>query len=371
MTGLILRLALALLPSALRPWGEAAAREAAGIDRPAAALSFALGCLAWAAREAVIARVPNDSQKGRPTMKLTDDLRGPRGLALICGLTATGLGLVYMTAGGAPAAYLVMNVGAVALGLALLAIATLADQRGHLPIGPLVLGLGATLPAIALWGIQADGMARWVAIGPLHLQPSLIVVPLMIVLFARSRDVLSLTGLALAAVGLALQPDRGMAAALAAGLMAVAILTPGRNSAAAAGFGAVAFVVTLVRADPSGISPFVDQILFTAFTVHPLAGVAVVTGSAILVLPALAALSRPSLERAPLMVFGATWAAIVLAAALGNYPTPLVGYGGSAILGYMLSLLAFPRGAPTRVTATRSEFRPIDGDRPAHLAPAN
>jgi cell division protein FtsW (lipid II flippase) len=39
---------------------------------------------------------------------------------------------------------------------------------------------------------------------------------------------------------------------------------------------------------------------------------------------------------------------VIAAAAIGNYPTPLVGYGGSAILGYLLSaalLSASTRGA--------------------------
>jgi hypothetical protein len=40
-----------------------------------------------------------------------------------------------------------------------------------------------------------------------------------------------------------------------------------------------------------------------------------------------------------------------MAAALGNYPTPIVGYGGSAIIGYALSLLALPKlaGLPAAV----------------------
>jgi hypothetical protein len=42
------------------------------------------------------------------------------------------------------------------------------------------------------------------------------------------------------------------------------------------------------------------------------------------------------------LVFGAVWMAAVLAAALGNYPTPVVGYGGSAIVGYLLSLGLLP-----------------------------
>ncbi len=45
---------------------------------------------------------------------------------------------------------------------------------------------------------------------------------------------------------------------------------------------------------------------------------------------------------------GACWAAIVVAAAVGAYPTPVVGYGGGAILGYFLCLAAL--GAQTTET---------------------
>ena len=35
---------------------------------------------------------------------------------------------------------------------------------------------------------------------------------------------------------------------------------------------------------------------------------------------------------------------MVAAAALGNYPTPLVGHGGAAVLGYLLSVALLPSG---------------------------
>jgi hypothetical protein len=57
------------------------------------------------------------------------------------------------------------------------------------------------------------------------------------------------------------------------------------------------------------------------------------------------------------LVFGAIWLGCVLAAGLGNYPTPVVGYGGSAILGYMLSLSAFRDTAQSeaKLAAERAE----------------
>ena len=39
-------------------------------------------------------------------------------------------------------------------------------------------------------------------------------------------------------------------------------------------------------------------------------------------------------------------AGLVAAAARANHPTPLVGYGGSAVVGYLLSLIALPTVAP-------------------------
>ena len=41
--------------------------------------------------------------------------------------------------------------------------------------------------------------------------------------------------------------------------------------------------------------------------------------------------------------FTALWACLVASAMLHNYPTPLVGYGASSILGYLLVALALPR----------------------------
>jgi hypothetical protein len=50
------------------------------------------------------------------------------------------------------------------------------------------------------------------------------------------------------------------------------------------------------------------------------------------------------------VVFGTIWFSAVAAAALGNYPTPLVGYGGSAIVGYLFSVAMLPRPAQSAAT---------------------
>lgn len=343
------RLAARLLPPSLRDWGAAAVQELRCMDSRRDAWVFALGCLGWACREAVAFQIlralslEGARQGSRRQMRGWIDLtRRPRTIGALCAVAATTAGLAYMTLAGAPARYLLVNLGALAFGFIALAALGKAASRGHLSAGGLNLALGLLLLGVSLFGASADGVTRWVTLAGLSIQPGLIVVPLVAVLFARSRDGLSLLGLGIAAAALAVQPDRGTAGALAAGLMALALVRPDRSVVSAALAATAGFGVTLARPDPSPAVPYVDQILHTASAVHPVAGLAVLFGSALLMVPALAARRSGSEDQAAYTVFGALWAALVAAAALGNYPTPLVGYGGSAIIGYLVSLMAFP-----------------------------
>jgi len=162
----------------------------------------------------------------------------------------------------------------------------------------------------------------------------------MIVAFARHRDAAGTAGLVVAALALALQPDRAMAGVLAIGLLTLAILRFDIRVGVALAAAAVGFAVTLVRPDAAPAVPWVDGILFSAFDVHPMMGAAVLTGALLLIVPAVYGLRKSSADREIYAVFGIVWIGVIAAAALGNYPTPLVGYGGSAVLGYLLSLSA-------------------------------
>jgi hypothetical protein len=184
-------------------------------------------------------------------------------------------------------------------------------------------------------------------------QLSLVLLPAMLVAFARRRDTLSTLGVIVGAVALALQPDRAMAGVLAAALAVLAVRRPDRWVVSALGFAAAGFAVTLLRPDTLPAVPYVDRILRTAFEVHPLAGLAVVGGALLLAVPAIAGRKLHSRNGDSCSVFGMVWLAVVLAAALGNYPTPLVGYGGSAVLGYLLSLAFLPDPVPSVAVARK------------------
>jgi hypothetical protein len=109
----------------------------------------------------------------------------------------------------------------------------------------------------------------------------------------------------------------------------------------------------LLSADGVGPVSFVEQVIQSAFSFHGLAGLVIVAGLASMLVPAAPALDARTRDREVFAVFGATWVTVIGFAIIGNYPTPLVGYGSSAILGYCLSaaLLSDPSDADPRLSA--------------------
>lgn len=279
-------------------------------------------------------------------------LRNPRAIGIVCASVATGLGLAYMAAAGAPTIHLVVNALALAMGLAIFAIVQLSGRAPRLP-GWVAFVLAGSLLATALFGVPVEGASRWIRVGGLTLQLSLIVLPTMLVAFAQRRDFLVTLSVILTAVALALQPDRAMAGVLVSTFAVLGVYRQDRSVVSAIVVALAAFTVTLIRPDSLPAVPYVDQILYTAFQVHAMAGMAVVGGTLLLIVPAIVGQRLDPDNRSVYAVFGAVWLGMVVAAALGNYPTPLVGYGGSAILGYALSLSFMPGKLRSAAVAER------------------
>jgi cell division protein FtsW (lipid II flippase) len=287
-------------------------------------------------------------------------LSRPRATGIVCVVGAVMLGLAYLAVAGAPMLYLVINLGALVIGLATLAMLGSTTLMSGQRVGGVIAALACALVATTLLGDAVDGATRWIRFGGLSIQPSLIALPLMTVAFARYRGTYAMLGIVVAAAAMAMQPDRSMAGMLTASLGVLAILRPERHVIAAFAVSIASFATTLTRADTVPAMPYVEQVLYTSFDVHALAGAAVLGGAVLLVLPAVVGWFRDPENRTTYAVFGAAWLAAIAAAALGNYPTPIVGYGGSAIIGYALSLLALPKRARARAEAKSQRGRDAD-----------
>jgi cell division protein FtsW (lipid II flippase) len=173
---------------------------------------------------------------------------------------AVGLGAVYLAAAQAPWVYIVVNGTAFVLGVIAYAALVRWGKGGATGSGAIVLALAVALVATALFGVSADGATRWIRVGSLGVQVSLLFLPLMIVAFARHRDAAGTAGLIVAALAMALQPDRAMAGVLAASLLTLAILRFDIRVGMALVAAVIGFAVTLVRPDTSQASPWVDGV---------------------------------------------------------------------------------------------------------------
>lgn len=274
---------------------------------------------------------------------------GPQDTGITCAVGATLLGIAYLTLAGAPAQLISINLASLMLGLiALFALRHAGRALRRLGEYAMVVAAIALL-GTALIGEVAEGASRWVAVGPLYVQPSLIALPLMVLTYVRNRSFLSTSAMLVAAFAMALQPDRAMASVLVAGLAVQALLRPDRHVMSALVGSLLALFIAFARPDALPAMPFVDQIYYTSFDVSLLAGIAVIAGTVLLLVPALAGARAAPENRHIGLVFGTVWLTIIVAALLGNYPTPVVGYSGAAVLGYVLSLFVLPcREAPSR-----------------------
>lgn len=370
LTALACRVLQATLPASLQAWGWAVRCEAASIPDDTRALLFTLDSLCGLLPRALASHLLQpfasliDSaafSEGSFIMNMVEAaLRRPRGLGVGCTIGAVVLGIAYLATAGAPTRFIGINAGALVIGLTMLGLLGRTATAGRPWMGAAFLAMAGALLATALLGSDVDGASRWVNLGGVAVQPSLILLPVMLVAFAQKREVMATAGIVAAAAAMALQPDRAMAGMLALCLGALAVMRRDRHVVVALGASVVGFAATLVRADALPAVPFVDQILYSSFDVHAFAGVAVLGGSALLLVPAIAGWHRDTGNRATYAAFGAVWLAAIMAAALGNYPTPIVGYGGSAIIGYALSLAALPTLAGASPRSGRRASRPKD-----------
>lgn len=349
-----------LAPAHMQNWAEAVRAEAAAIADDGEALRFAAGAGSGLALTFIKTRLSD-------ALGLTNDRLGPRRLAALAAKAAVIIGVIHLYVADASSSLIVVNIASLALGLALLGGA--AVRRDIPDRGRTIaeITIAALLVLTSVFGVSSHGVVRWVAAGPLLVQSSLILLPALLMMFARKTTAVGTAALVIAAGAMAMQPDRAMAGAMVAGIGTLWLLHRNRQVAIVLAASALGFVVTLLRADNLAPARFTEGVFTQTWQVHPLLGFAVASAGALLLLPA-AALGTGDRDSArQCAVFGAIWLAIILAAVIGNYPTPLVGYGGSAIIGYLLSACMLPPRQPVRDRLHSAAKRPA-GSQPDILA---
>lgn len=261
---------------------------------------------------------------------------------------AVGAGCGLLVALGAPSRMPTMNGVALLVALVGTALLALGRRFGTSALGDIALLVAsALLPLTALIGPEASGVSRWLVIGGLTIQPALIVLPLVALGTALAPSPLRTAAAVIAALGLAMQPDPGGAAMLFAGLAAPSLLRDRRGPIDLAGglAAAIAFAIAQWRTVELPPVPFVEHVLPDAIAAGLVPALLAIATAVLMLIPAVA---RPLL--APHLAFLGLWIAALIMALVGPYPTPVVGFGGSGVLGFVLSagLLALGTGASRR-----------------------
>jgi cell division protein FtsW (lipid II flippase) len=265
-------------------------------------------------------------------------------------LFATGpalvVGAAVMLASGAPWWYPAVNAAAWLLGLSLLALPRSIHRFANEHLADLAL-VAVVLMSFTLLDPGIDGVHRWLILGPLRVHPSAVLTPLIVLgmarAVARGRTALAL-GLLASVQGVHIvQPDAAQASSVALAALIVAVASPRAGLALRFGLGLLAVVSCAIawqRPDPLPPAPFVENSLSLAWALGwPMGAGAVLSLS----LPSLVPWGQAWRRRADAVsavALGASIAVSSLGVALGNFPVPFLGYGGSPVLGVTVGLVA-------------------------------
>lgn len=327
----IMRLIDRLTPDHRKKWAQAMRAEISSLENDREAAIFALGCLIACCRFHLELKISpekgwSDIMKDRFTFS-----------TFIAGSMACLIGLTYLFVSGAPLTMMTVNGAAMLIGVSL-AIAVKLSVRitdSFVTVTAVIGALG--LFGTAMFGYAIEDARRWLLVGPFFVQTSFILLPLIALSFARIQSFWTTLAVFIAGSAMAIQPDRAMAAMLFMAVAVVCWMRPSRWTFSAVLFCAVGFAATLFLLDRLPAVPFVDHVLWTAFDINIMTGLLLWIGCIALVCPIL---FIPKTERTVIhYTFAACWLALIAASAMGAYPTPIVGYGASAIIGYFLSLI--------------------------------
>ena len=191
-----------------------------------------------------------------------------------------------------------------------------------------------------LLNTDIDGVRRWVAIGPVQLHAAFIALPVLIIIFCRATRWVLLSGVAVVAGVLVLQPDASQAIAFAVAVATVLFVSrpAGRGDWVALGIVSVCAALSLSRPDPLDAVPHVEGIVGLAASAGAGWLIAAIIALVLLPVPFITYAVRRRDRAREGMALAAYFITVCIASLLAPFPVPLLGFGLSPILGYYAAL---------------------------------
>lgn len=283
-------------------------------------------------------------------------------LPLFVAAAAVITGCLLLGALGAPLRMPLMNFAALLIGFAILAIIGIVRRAG-LPAGAgdaAFLLLALSIAAPILFGESLEGVSRWIVVAGVTIQPASIAAPAVAVGLALRPSPARAAACVIAAAGIALQPDPAAAAMLFLGTAApLAVRRRHMSSMSACAASGVALAIAVARTPSLPPVPFVEGVFARALAAGVLPTALALIGTAVALLPSVLTAGR---HKAVAFAFAGAWGAALAASLIGPYPTPILGFGGSAILGYLLCAGLLTPGTATASAGSRRAGGTADED---------
>ncbi len=242
-------------------------------------------------------------------------------------------GLGYLALSGAPPHFVTINALALAPACLWAVCGQIPERLRNVRIGLVLLLVMLALPLLT--GPNIDGIARWLPLGGFVLHAGMLVIPLLSVLAARDEALGVYALLSATLVTFAL-PDPGSALALFGAALGLCLAWRDVHLAALSGL-ALCVVIGASLVPNLAPQPFVEGILTDLATTSPamaiLLSLSLVTGLGF-------TLRAPGAAQPARYALAGALTGFIVAALLGDYPTPLIGYGAASIIGFGLALPA-------------------------------
>ncbi len=263
-------------------------------------------------------------------------MRGAGATPLALASLAVAAGAAFLWNVGALPGMATRNVAAFGIGLAIGWAAHLLAFRSH--GAAVVFSVGTAILALVLVaGIEMDGVRRWLEVGPVVVQPALILSPLLLAIVASREGRHWRVAILLPVLLLALQPDAASMLALAAGIAALMADASGLSkrgwtgrrvalTAAALGLAVVALAFSGIQTPPP--VAFVEGTVGLAALSGPFAGMLHFAAIALMIAALLSRADSAGLALA------AYFTVATLAAVFWAFPMPVVGAGPSHLIGF-------------------------------------